>query len=85
MDMLPSTISHDLTLSAFLSHRWDLIIDLRDLPILFMYDDGVTISQTGINLFLDEVERVNIQSLHRELLGEGVNNRLKRLVYYNVT
>ena len=30
-----------------------------DLPILFSYDSGVTISKTGINLFLDKVERVN--------------------------
>ena len=52
------TMSERVNPSAFLSHRWDLIIDLRDLPILFMYVVGVTISHTGINLFLAHSERV---------------------------
>ena len=49
-----------LTPSAFLSHRWDIGTTNSDLPILFSYDDGVTMSETGIILFLDTTERVNI-------------------------
>ena len=47
-----------LTPSAFLSHRWEIVTTKSDLPILFSYDDGVTMSETGIILFLD-TERVN--------------------------
>ena len=48
-----------LTPSAFLSHRWEIVTTKSDLPILFSYDDGVTMSETGIILFLDTTERVN--------------------------
>ena len=50
-----------------MSHRWDLIIDLRDLPTSFMYGVGVTISHTGINLFLAHSERVKLHGHYYDL------------------
>ena len=55
-------------------------------PTLFLYVDGVTISETRIKLFLDEVERVNISTGKlNEIIPEAAGSNRQNAMLWSPT